>query len=50
MQSILQYRRFGKALEAQLGRSKDKVSHSRQQRLNETEEKDLETGSGNNEF
>lgn len=49
MQSILQYRRFGKALEAQLGRSKDKVSHSRQQRLNETEEKDLETGSGSNE-
>lgn len=56
MQSILQYRRFGKALEAQLGLSKDKVSHTPQQRLHGTErdiplaeEKDLETGLGNNE-
>lgn len=57
MQSVLQYRRFGKALEAQLGRSRDKVSRTCQQRLNGTdredmpsaEEKDLETGLGNNE-
>lgn len=56
MQSLLQYRRFGKALEAQLGHSKDKVSQSREQRLNEiereniptAEEKDLESGLGNN--
>lgn len=57
MQSILQYRRFGKALESQLGRSKDKVSHTVQRELNgagredikSTEEKDLETGLENNE-
>ncbi|KAE8554974.1 hypothetical protein TMatcc_005463 [Talaromyces marneffei ATCC 18224] len=57
MQSLLQYRRFGKALEAQLGRSKNKVSQSRQQRRDEiegediptTEEKDLEQGLHNNE-